>query len=677
MHRNAKSCLAIIIVVVGFQSTMGWAQEPASVMQLPREIEHGVARPLDPSQMLAQNETPSLIDRLRAIRGAVASEYGEEDNTSLATAPAAPVASATAEARADADGTRVSALPSVLIRRSRRAEAGTAQTVTDVPAPTTTTVVEPETTELPAEPAVQETETPAVETLSSRRSSRRTQSQVTTSSSPMTFHSSSYSGGEQLALASQGPVMRVEMAGPDTIAVGKQAPYRIRLINQGDAVAKQVVVNIFVPDAARVGTHQTRLGTVQKKQANSGTQHLVWELDQVPARSQHDLSLSLEPVKNRPIELQVDWQFQPQSFSGKIAVLQPQLAIDIDGPAEARFGEKRVFKIRVSNPGNGAAEGVKIDLRATGVSSQPNQLGTLGAGETRELEVELTARQAGVMQILATASGDGQLKAETRHDVQVRRPELAVQIEAPGLLYAGTVASYQVRIANRGDADAKDVILHFDLPAGVKDGIGIDNKPLTNEQPKWRLGDLASGIERVFTLKLNLTSSGKNLLTVRAQDSADLSASDTATTTVEAIADLKLTVNDPKGPIPVGKDVAYEITIVNRGSKEARDVGVVAQFSDGIEPSGASGQRSEIVPGQVIFDAIQSVPAGAEVTLRITAQAHKSGNHRFRAELTCGDPETKLVSEESTRFYGDAAASESATNAASRPSDSGPTPARR
>ena len=145
---------------------------------------------------------------------------------------------------------------------------------------------------------------------------------------------------------------------------------------------------------------------------------------------------------------------------------------------------------------------------------------------------------------------------------------------------------------------------------------------------------------------------------------------------MESIADLKLKVNDPKGPVPVGKDITYEVTVVNRGSKEARDVAVVAQFSDGIEPSSASGHRSEIVPGQVIFDSINSLPAGAEVTLKITAQAHKSGNLRFRAELTCGDPDTKLVSEESTRFYGQAAVEDSSANSANRP-DTGPTPARR
>ena len=70
--------------------------------------------------------------------------------------------------------------------------------------------------------------------------------------------------------------------------------------------------------------------------------------------------------------------------------------------------------------------------------------------------------------------------------------------------------------------------------------------------------------------------------------------------------------------------------------------------------SSATGHRSEIVPGQVVFEPIRTLPAGGQMTLKITAKAAKAGNLRFRTELTCGELETKLVSEGSTRFYGTA-----------------------
>ena len=91
----------------------------------------------------------------------------------------------------------------------------------------------------------------------------------------------------------------------------------------------------------------------------------------------------------------------------------------VDGPAEMRFGETKMFKVKLSNPGNGAAENVRSISRRTGTSSQPNPIGTLAAGESRTLELELTANQSGTMQIRTVARGDGDLQAQSAHDVRV------------------------------------------------------------------------------------------------------------------------------------------------------------------------------------------------------------------------------------------------------------------
>ena len=230
-------------------------------------------------------------------------------------------------------------------------------------------------------------------------------------------------------------------------------------------------------------------------------------------------------------------------------------------------------------------------------------------------------------------------------------------------------------MANTGDAVAEGVTLEVQLPAGNKNAVGVDKKPLDNDPPRWRLGDLPPGSDRVYTMQCDLVTGGQNQFAARVQAKDDNAASDTAVTTVEAIADLKLIVNDPKGPLPVGKEVTYEIQMVNRGSKEANNIDLVAQFSEGIEPRSAAGHGSEIVPGQVIFKPIRSLPAGGQVTVKVTAEAQKAGNLRFRAELSCSEPETKLVSEGSTRFYG-SAADNSAPQSAER-SAGEPTPARR
>jgi hypothetical protein len=132
-------------------------------------------------------------------------------------------------------------------------------------------------------------------------------------------------------------------------------------------------------------------------------------------------------------------------------------------------------------------------------------------------------------------------------------------------------------------------------------------------------------------------------------------------TEVKALADLKLVVNDPPGPLPIGEQASFEVRILNRGTKAAENVNVIAQFSEGIEPVEAVGSPANIVPGQVVFQPIRELAPGAELVLKVVARAERAGVHRFRAEITCGDSETRLAAEESTYFF-DSKATRTARN---------------
>ena len=161
---------------------------------------------------------------------------------------------------------------------------------------------------------------------------------------------------------------------------------------------------------------------------------------------------------------------------------------------------------------------------------------------------------------------------------------------------------------------------------------------------------LAEGEEQVFVVKCSLDREGFTRLKAEASGGS-VSAEATAVTRVESIADLALSVKDPAGPVPVGQMAMYTVHIRNRGTKAASGVEAVIYFSQGIEPVSAEGGRHTIRPGQVVFDAIDVVPAGKEVVLKIAARAQTPGNHMFRAEVHCRPLGTKLVGEESTHFY--------------------------
>ena len=56
---------------------------------------------------------------------------------------------------------------------------------------------------------------------------------------------------------------------------------------------------------------------------------------------------------------------------------------------------------------------------------------------------------------------------------------------------------------------------------------------------------------------------------------------------------------------------------------------------------------------QAVFRPIARIEPGAEVAVKVVARAGKAGNLVYRFELTCKDPETRRISEGTTRFFGD------------------------
>jgi uncharacterized repeat protein (TIGR01451 family) len=223
--------------------------------------------------------------------------------------------------------------------------------------------------------------------------------------------------------------------------------------------------------------------------------------------------------------------------------------------------------------------------------------------------------------------------------------------------YAGTRARYSIRVTNTGDATAQEAVAIATLPAGAKNvnasaGGSLDTN---HGQIHWQLGSIRPNATRIVEMECTLVSPGSNRLDMRTVAHGDVSALGSAVTTVESLADLKMTVNDPKGAAAVGSDVGYEIRIENRGTKAAGDIQLYGYFSDGIEPRAIRGWRGSVSEGEVVMERIPRLGAGQEMVINISAQAHQPGDHVFRAELECADPETKLAVEEWTRFFGDAA----------------------
>jgi len=462
---------------------------------------------------------------------------------------------------------------------------------------------------------------------------------------------------DNLLFSRKGPVLGVETLGPRKIAVGKESRYVITVQNAGEIGADKVVVHVALPMWADVLGADASAGTTHSAVAEQGNRSMQWSVGQLQGGHQEQLTVRIVPRESRPFDLATRCEYKPVASQALIEVQEPKLAIRLEGPRDVLYGEKEIYRLHLSNSGNGEAENLLIQLMPIGSGgNQPvsHNLGNLKAGESKTVEVELTARQVGRLTVRVDVRGDG-VHAELAEQVLVRRAALQLEATGPTVQYVGAVAAFQLHLSNPGTADAKNVRISVDVPTGAEYVSGIDDArvEISGGKLQWTVNHLEPGAQRQFNVKCRLGLSGTNRLGVVATADGELTATAAATTSVEAMADLVLEVKDPSGPVPVGEETTYELCIRNRGTKIAENVEVVAYFSRGIEPVTAEGRTHRIGQGQVVFSPIPSVAAAGELVLKIRACAESAGNHIFRAEVHCKPLGTRLVSEESTYFYRD------------------------
>jgi uncharacterized repeat protein (TIGR01451 family) len=597
-------------------------------------------------------EVPSETDGVSLAPGpGVAEERsvlnsGEHAPTSAAPETDTPATAAPAKEAQPLNDDELNALPSILTRRSNRPP----------DAAFSTRPTEPEVAAPAEEPAPQ---TPP--------SSRRRQPPTDETSAAKTGSPGQPSATETVnpkrLFAGQLPAVEIETIGSQTIVVGKEANFVVRAKNLGQMPVDLVMVEVDLPSSAELKGNTATNGAVRYEALNQQTARIQWQINSLDPNRPEELVLKMIPRDATAFDLAATWTVAPVKRQTHIRVLEPKLELHLTGPPEVLYGETKFYTITISNPGTGTAENVAVNLLPINPGEEsPGEttLGPIEAGGRKEIEIELTARQAGTIRIQAKVSADGNLQADALQEVLVRRANLGLTAVAPQVKYAGTLATYRITVTNTGDAAATNVMATATLPAGSKFVPSDDGGKYDDEEGtvSWSVGPLRPEESRDVELQCVLDMAGDNQLHVKAEATGDLSASHVAHTRVEALADLKLNLNDPKGPLPVGEDVKYEIRITNRGTKAAENVQLVVYFSEGLEPTSVDGGRSRIETGQIVFDAIDRIDAGQEVSFQINAHADRPGNHICRTELECREPETRLANEETTRFYGDQTSAE-------------------
>ncbi|QDT58295.1 Large cysteine-rich periplasmic protein OmcB [Stieleria bergensis] len=451
------------------------------------------------------------------------------------------------------------------------------------------------------------------------------------------------------SVSSELPGLRVVTVGPSSVLIHEAQPFEIRVENRGSIDASGIMVRALVPDWAKIKDHRSTIGTVEKQQVD-GQERMVWILPSLPAGTSQSLNLQLQAFAGGVHGLDIDWTLVPQQSVTSIEVKQPELQLVIDGPEEVVYGQSQTYRVRVMNPGNGIASDVMFTLSPESSSAQSQPIGDIPSGKEAQFEIELTAQDMGDLKISGLASSPLGLKSNAEKNIRVTAARLESALAGPELRYQDSSGAYLLELTNQGNAVSQNVQATLKLPAGVRYSGGIQGAQQQGNTLFWTVDGLAPGASHEYEFQCLMASPGNHNIEFSAEGSAAGKTYVALTTRVESIADLVMTIQDPAAPAPIGSEVAYEIVVNNRGSRQADAVRVIAQFSEGIEPIRIEGHTGRVLTGQVLLDPIKAIQPGQTLRIKVIAKAETEGNHRFRTEIRSG--ETVLVAEEATRYLG-------------------------
>ena len=460
--------------------------------------------------------------------------------------------------------------------------------------------------------------------------------------------------GERKLEGLQAPAITVQKTAPAEIQVDKPVTFHVLVRNVGQVAAHDVVVADRIPEG-------TRLIDASPQFSRLPDGGLLWELGTMAPGEEKSVAIQLLPLAEGEIGSVAEVSFRAEASVSTICT-KPQLTVTHTVPAQVLIGEGVTVSITLSNPGSGAATGVIVEEDVPDGLSHPAgkeleyEVGALAPGETRQLELELTADKPGVIENVVLVRGDGNLIAEDRARIEVIAPQLQVAMVGPSKRYLERQVTYEVSISNPGTASANGVELITYLPKGLK-FVATDHQGQYDPERHavyWSLEELPAAKTGAVTVTALPIETGEQKLRVEGRADLGLSHTFEHVVEVDGLAELFFTVKDIADPIEVGSETAYEVRVTNNGSKTATNVQLAVMLPAEMAPISGDGPTRGVVSGQqVAFEPLARLAPNSEAVFRINARGVQQGDLVIQAQLTSDELNTPVKVEESTRVYQD------------------------
>ena len=485
-----------------------------------------------------------------------------------------------------------------------------------------------------------------------------------------------FPAGTEGLVGRQEPSVSLEWVGPPIAKVGQHADYSLVIRNLSNIPVQKVTAMVRLPGGLNLQASEPKAivdGSI-----------LVWDLGTLVPKQERVLQLKLLAEVKGDVIPQA-WVTFTGSSVMRIRIREPKLALKCSAPEKLLVGDPAAVTLTVSNPGDGVADHVRIHaVLSEGLEhARGNKIefdiGSLAAGESRNVTLLCATRLGGTQKCEAIAEAEGGMTAKDAVAINIVTPRLDLVLAGPRLRYLDRKAIYSLKVTNPGDAPARNVTVADVVPAGFKvlaasDGGRHDFQTRT---VSWFLGEIAPGQTREVKLEVQAVNIGEHKHKATAVGALGLRTEAELPVHIEGLSALMVEMVDTEDPIEVNGDTAYEVRITNTGSKTETNIKLLANIPEKMQFKNAQSPVRYRAEGRtVIFEPVEQLAPRAEAVFRLNVKALEASTVRFSIQVTSDNLPEPVIKMEATRIYADAleTSSSSGDSSSSKPATSKPTP---
>jgi hypothetical protein len=451
---------------------------------------------------------------------------------------------------------------------------------------------------------------------------------------------------------------------PEAAAIGREAAFTLALTNDGKADSPPVTVKAALPEAAEF------VRSDPPPTAQDGRE-LTWALPAVPAGGKQAVALTLKPTRRGTFTVPAS----AETPDGVRAESRTTVGADTAGlkvaaevPQRAGVGDRVTVGVAVTNPGavplENATAWVAFDKglsHESGTGQAEVAVGTVPPGETKRVEVPLTAKEVGKSAVRVNVTADGGLAERADSAVEVRNAALKLSLAGPETVTPDQEETWTLQITNAGDAAVADAVARVTLPKALTAKSASDGGQLVGaDGAEWRLGELAPGAKK--SVKLTATAGSpadRAVVSATAHGGGSEVQVQSQTEVPVAVVGkpaLVLELSDVPGMAPAGQRATVRITVRNRGSGPAKKLEVSATATEAFRLIGGTGADRK--PGQtdgqkVTFGVLDELPAGSAAVFVVELEAATPGTARVQVEARAEHLSQPLREEQAARVVSD------------------------